>query len=162
LHGESGAERPQECQVDLDKYFTGNVMRQGRKTVLLVEDSLVQAVALTEFLKDKGLQVLHAINGRIGVSMAQQYSPDVILLDVEMPEMNGFEACRQLKLDPKTAAIPVVMLTVRCEPDSVLSGIEEGAIDFIPKDVFSYAVLYETLRQLHILEEPSGFDFKVG
>ena len=128
-------------------------MEPSRKTILLVEDSLVQASALVHFLKDRDLQVLHAANGRIGVAMAQQYLPDAILLDVEMPEMNGFEACRLLKSDSKTAQIRIVMLTVRCEPDSVLTGLDEGAIDFIPKDAFSYSVLLETLIQLNILDE---------
>lgn len=128
-------------------------MESSGKTILLVEDSLIQASALVHFLKDKGLQVLHAANGRIGVAMAQQYLPDAILLDVEMPEMNGFEACRRLKSDSRTLQIPVVMLTVRSEPDSVLSGFDEGAIDYIPKDAFSYSVLLETLIQLGILDE---------
>lgn len=128
-------------------------MEPSGKTILLVEDSFVQASALVHLLKDKGLQVLHAANGRIGVDMAQQHLPDVILLDVEMPEMNGFEACHILKTDPKTSHIPIVMLTVRTEPDSVLTGLDEGAVDFIPKDAFSYSVLLETLIQLNILDE---------
>jgi putative two-component system response regulator len=118
----------------------------------VVEDSPIQATALVQFLKQHGLQALHAFDGRIGVTMAKRYNPDLVLLDVEMPEMDGFEACRRLKDDPETAHIPIVMLTVRVGPDSVSRGMEGGAVDFIPKDAFSYSVLRETLRQLHILE----------
>jgi CheY-like chemotaxis protein len=123
------------------------------KTVLVVEDSPVQATALVQFLKQKGLQVLHAFNGRIGVAMAQQFKPDLVLLDVEMPEMNGYEACQRLKENAQTADIPIVMLTIHAEPDSVERGMMEGAVDYIPKDAFSYRVLQETLRQLNILED---------
>jgi CheY-like chemotaxis protein len=75
--------------------------------------------------------------------MAQEHAPDAVVLDIEMPEMDGFEACRQLKGNADTADIPIVMFTVRSEADKV--------VDFIPKDAFSYNVLLETLRQLDIV-----------
>jgi DNA-binding response OmpR family regulator len=127
-------------------------MKKGRKTALVIEDSQVQCAALSLLLRREGLQVLCASNGRAGVSMAQQHVPDVIVLDIEMSGMNGFEVCRRLKENAQTASIPIVMLTVRHELTALMQGIDLGAIDFIPKDDFSYAVLLETLRQLHILE----------
>jgi CheY-like chemotaxis protein len=126
-------------------------MTRTHKTVLIVEDSPAQALALEHLLKEEGLQVLWASNGRSGVTMAQQHAPDVIVLDIEMPEMNGFEACRCLKENPQTTDIPIVMLTVRDETAMAMRGIDVGATDFIPKDAFSGPVLLETLRQLHIL-----------
>ena len=123
----------------------------------MVEDSPVQATALVQFLKQMGLQVLHAFNGRTGIEMAEQIGPDLILLDIEMPEMDGYEACRRLKANPQTAGIPVVMLTIHTAPESAKHGIEQGAVEYIPKDAFSYKVLEETLLQLGILEDaPSG------
>ena len=83
--------------------------------------------------------------------MAQQHRPDVIVLDIEMPRMGGFEACRYLKGDARTADIPIVMLTVRDDAATALHGIDLGAVDFIPKDAFSGPVLLETLRQLNIM-----------
>ena len=130
-------------------------MTQDRKTVLIVEDSPIQAAALIEFLRRQGLRVLHAPNGRIGVSMARQYMPDAIILDVEMPEMNGLEACQQMRQDPQMVDIPIVLLTVRDEPKALLQGLNQRATDFIPKDAFSYAVLLETLHQLHVLDGAS-------
>ena len=121
------------------------------KTVLIVEDSPAQALALEHLLTKEGLQVLWAPDGQAGLAMAQQYQPDVIVLDVEMPKMGGFEACRRLKQDVGTASIPVVMLTIRDDAAAALHGIDLGAVDFIPKDAFSGSVLVETLRQLHIL-----------
>ncbi len=121
--------------------------------VLVVEDSAAQASALRGLLEGEGLRVLLAPNGRIGVELARQHMPDIIVLDVEMPEMDGFEACRRLKENPATADIPVVILTIHGDrAGAVLQGIDLGAVDFIPKDSFSHAVILETLRQLHILD----------
>ena len=83
--------------------------------------------------------------------MARQHLPDAIVLDIEMPRMGGFEACRHLKKDRRTAGIPIVMLTIRDDAATALHGIDLGAIDFIPKDAFSESVLLGTLRQLRIL-----------
>ena len=127
-------------------------MEMNRKTVLIVEDSPVQALALEYLLGQAGLNVLCAPDGRMGVTMAQQHAPDAIVLDIEMPEMNGFEVCRRLREDLRTAGIPIVMLTAHSEVAMVMRGIDLGAIDFIPKDAFSEAVLLETLRQLHVLD----------
>lgn len=126
-------------------------MAEKQKTVLIVEDSPAQALALGHSLEQAGLRVLWARDGQIGVNMAQEHMPDVILLDVEMPKMNGFEACQHLKEGAKTADIPIIMLTVHTEPITVNTLLEQGAIEFIPKGAFSEAVLLETLRQLDIL-----------
>jgi CheY-like chemotaxis protein len=127
-------------------------MAENRKTVLIIEDSAAQALALGHSLEQAGLRVLWARDGRVGVGMAQEHAPDVILLDVEMPKMNGFETCQQLKENVETAEIPIVMLTVHTEPVTVNALLDQGAIDFIPKGAFSEATLIETLRQLHILD----------
>ncbi len=137
-------------------------MAKTGKTVLIVEDSPAQALALKHLLKEEGLQVLWAPDGQVGVELAQQHVPDVIVLDVEMPKMGGFEACRRLKEDSRTASVPIIMLTVRDDAVSALRGIDLGAVDFIPKDAFSGPVLLETLRQLHILPKSGDMSAKVG
>ena len=121
-----------------------------RKVVLIVEDSPAQALKIRRTLEREGLHVLHALNGRIGVTMAQQHLPDAIIMDVEMPEMNGLEASQRLKASPRTANIPIVMLTVRDEAGVATQGLALGVVDYIPKDVFSETVLLETLRQMGI------------
>lgn len=120
---------------------------------LIVEDSPSQAQALQQLLLQKGLQVLHALDGRVGVTMAQQHRPDVIILDIQMPEMNGLEACQALKQNEITRHIPIVMLTALTEPSVLMQGLDFGAIDFIPKDAFSETVLIETLAQLQLLAD---------
>jgi DNA-binding response OmpR family regulator len=126
-------------------------MAKDKKTVLIVEDSPAQALALEHLLKTEGLHVRWAPDGQVGVALAQKHTPDVIVLDVEMPNMDGFEACQRLKANARTSRIPIVMLTVLDSASAATQGIDLGAIDFIPKDAFSGPVLLETLRQLHIL-----------
>ncbi len=124
---------------------------QDHHVILVVEDSPVQALALTKVLEQQGLDVVRASNGVLGVSMARGYQPDLIILDIQMPEMDGLEVCRCLKGDPETAAIPIILFTAHAEPEMLKTGFEQGAVDFIPKDAFSDIVLLETLRQLKIL-----------
>jgi len=123
------------------------------KMVLVVEDSPVQALTLIKLLEKQGLGVLCAPNGKSGLSMARQYLPDLIILDIQMPEMNGFEVCRCLKQDPETVDIPIVLLTAHAHPEMLREGLEGGAVDFIPKDAFSDLVLLETLRQLKFISK---------
>lgn len=121
------------------------------KTVLVVEDSPTQALHLQKLLETEGLTVILAQNGREGLQMAQQTHPDIVVLDLEMPEMNGLQMCQQLKEDRDTADIPVIMFTHHDEREAVVVGLQSGAIEYIPKDVFADAVLLETLRQMGVL-----------
>lgn len=120
----------------------------NKAQVLVVEDSHTQALHLQALLEREGLSVALAFDGKSGIEMASQVQPTVAILDVQMPEMNGFEVCKQLKEMPDTADIPIIMLTCRDENEAVLEGLQVGAIDYIPKDAFSDAVLIETLRQM--------------
>ena len=86
-------------------------MAENQKTILIVEDSPVQATAIGHLLLGNGARVLYAPDGRAGVYIAQRYQPDAIILDLEMPRMNGLEACQRLRASPRTADIPVLMLT---------------------------------------------------
>jgi CheY-like chemotaxis protein len=129
------------------------------KKILIVEDSTIQAESLRKLLEQQGLRVLCASEGKVGIELARQWSPDVVILDVKLPDMDGFEVCRRLKDDPRTNDIPIVMLTVYSELSNLRMGIYLGAVDFIPKDDFANVVLLETLRQLQILEEAMGFSW---
>ena len=126
--------------------------RGNSKTVLLVEDNKTQALHLQTLLEREGLYVAWADGGRVGVQMAQQLLPDLIVLDIQMPEMNGFQVCQQLKDAHDTANIPIIMFTRHDDPEAVVLGLETGAVDYIPKDAFADAVLLETLRQMGLIE----------
>jgi len=127
------------------------------KYILIVEDSSAQAMASRYLLENKGVEILWARNGWEGIDLAIQYAPQAIILDVQMPEIDGFEVCRRLKADPRTAQIPVIMYTSRDYAPDLMYGLELGAIDYIPKDSFSGTVLLATLRELGVFD-PDGND----
>jgi DNA-binding response OmpR family regulator len=129
-------------------------MDQGPPKALIVEDSPAQALDMKLFLEQQGMEVVVAGDGASGIRMAHECSPQIILLDIEMPGMDGFEVCRRLKEDARTTDIPIVILSVVNKRQAVLDGIDLGAVDFIPKDSFWGSVLLGTLYELNILQKP--------
>ena len=125
--------------------------RRNSKTILVVEDSPTQAFAMIQLLEQRGLNVLCAPDGSAGVKLAKKSRPDLIILDIQMPGMDGLEACHIIKQDPAIKDVPIIFLTAISEPDALRKGIVEGAVDFIPKDAFSDMVLLKTLEQLNII-----------
>ena len=121
--------------------------------ILVVEDSPTQAVTVQALLVNAGLRVLCATNGKEGIRLSRQVQPALILLDIQMPDMNGFEVCEHLKNDEETADIPIILFTRNDSPESVQKGFGHGAVDYIPKDAFASAVLLETLRQMGLIKE---------
>ncbi|MBN1993624.1 MAG: response regulator [Anaerolineae bacterium] len=119
-------------------------------SILIVEDSAPQALKLKLALESNGCQVHWAETGLGGLDVAQQQHFDLVVLDIELPDINGFEVCQKLKADPNLADIPVVMLTTRDHAQDVLNGLEVGAVDYIPKDAFAEAVLIETIKQMNV------------
>ncbi len=116
--------------------------------VLIVEDSPVQAQKLRLVLEEEGWQVCWAADGQEGVNMAKREKPDVIVLDVQLPTLNGFQVARAIKSDASTASIPIIMLTTRDSATDALTGLESGAVDYVPKDAFAEAVVLETIKQI--------------
>jgi len=121
---------------------------EAQPTVLIVEDSAPQALKVKLTLENNNCQVYWADTGIEGLNIAQQKQLDLIVLDIELPDINGFEVCKRLKADSKLAKVPVIMMTSRDYAEDVLNGLELGAIDYIPKDAFAEAVLLETIRQM--------------
>lgn len=119
--------------------------------ILVVEDSRTQAMRLKLELQRCGAEVTIATTGPAGITAAQTLAPDAIVLDVDLPEMDGYTLCRQLKAEPATAHIPIIMLTHRDEARDTLYGLESGAEDYIPKDSFAEQNLLEALRLLGVL-----------
>jgi DNA-binding response OmpR family regulator len=119
--------------------------------ILLVEESRAQALRFQLELLRYGLAVEVAGSGSAGLAAARATSPDAIVLDVDMPESDGFGICRALKADPSTASIPVVILTHRDAGRETLKRLDVGAVDYIPKDAFAEHNLIESLRYLGIV-----------
>ena len=102
-------------------------------TLLIVDDSSENLKLLGNSLKKAGYTVLAALNGKQAIALAESKLPDLILLDVMMPEMNGFEVCNVLKENTLTQNIPVIFLTASIETESVKTGFDVGGIDYIAK-----------------------------
>lgn len=120
---------------------------------LLVEDSKTQAAQIKEILESVGLSVRVAYDGPEGLQAAIEHLPALIVLDVKLPTMDGYQVCRRLKRNPTTQRIPVIMLTEKTGPKSTLSGLRAGADDYISKDVFASEHLVTTLREFGILND---------
>jgi len=120
---------------------------QLKSKLLIVDDNPAGREALEELLLGADYEMAFAANGPDALTHAAEFVPDLILLDVMMPDMDGFEVCRRLRADPRLAEVPVVMLTALDDPESRLQGLEAGADDFITKP-FDRAELRARVRTI--------------
>lgn len=109
--------------------------------ILVVDDNLANRRLLQAKLEARYFEVLLASNGADALKMTAEHMPDVILLDVMMPGMDGYEVCRRLKADPSTAHIPVVMVTALSQQESRLEGLMAGADDFMTKPFDNFGLM---------------------
>jgi CheY-like chemotaxis protein len=106
-----------------------------RKKILLVDDSITTLMMEQMVLRTHAYDIVTAKNGREAVAAAARETPDLILLDVIMPEMNGFEACRQIRQEPSLRAVPIIMVTTKGEEHNVETGFQSGCSDYITKPI---------------------------
>jgi len=109
--------------------------------ILLVDDQPANLDLLRRVLEAQGCKVLLAPSGQIALKNVSRARPDLILLDVMMPEMDGYEVCARLKADPDTVDIPVIFITARDEEGDVVRGFEVGAVDYVAKPFRDQEVL---------------------
>lgn len=117
--------------------------------LLIIDDQPDSVELLVSFLAERSLEITAALDGPDGLRKAQSGGPDLILLDVYMPGMDGFEVCRQLKADPRTSDVPVIFLSASADIDDKLKGFELGAVDYITKPYSEQEVLARVFVQLH-------------
>jgi len=103
------------------------------KRILVVDDLPENVFMFQDRLEKEGYEVVTAYDGKTGVAKATSDMPDLILLDVMMPEMTGIEVCKILKQDPITADIPIIIITAKSGADDAKEGLEAGAFDYIKK-----------------------------
>ncbi len=116
------------------------------KRVLVADDSRLILRLAAMNLEKAGFEVITAADGLEALERARVESPDLIILDIMMPEMDGFEVCRLLKADVATSSIPVIFLTARGEEEDRHQGMDFGAVDFVTKP-FSPRKLIEKVNQ---------------
>lgn len=102
-------------------------------TILIVEDTPSEMELMSHYLRESGCSVIHAVTGKEALEKAAQHKPDVIVTDVVMPGMSGFELCRSLKKDPETAKVPIVICTSKNQEIDRLWGMRQGADAYLTK-----------------------------
>ncbi len=105
------------------------------KRILVVDDTPDIVQFLTVRLRAEGFETISAYNGVDALELAKREKPDLIILDVMMPQLNGYQVCRRLKKDPELQEIPVIFLTAKDQPSDKFWGLEVGAVDYLTKPV---------------------------
>jgi diguanylate cyclase (GGDEF)-like protein len=120
-----------------------------KSNLLLVDDTIDNLRLLAAMLSEKGYQVRKAINGKIAINTIQQMPPDLILLDINMPDLNGYEVCQILKNNPLTKEIPVIFISAADQVLNKVKAFQVGAIDYITKPFQLEEVLIRVENQLN-------------
>ncbi len=125
----------------------------SKPTVLVVDDTPSNLDVLTGILQ-KDYQVKVAINGHIALKIAAaQPQPDIILLDIMMPEIDGYQVCKALKSQPNTAHIPVIFVTAKIAPEDEIKGLELGAVDYLTKPITPAIALQRVKTHLALYDQ---------
>jgi serine phosphatase RsbU (regulator of sigma subunit) len=118
--------------------------------ILIVDDTPTNIQTLSGILKEKGYQLSVATNGRQALQVLERVQPDLILLDVMMPELDGFETCREIKKSESLRNIPIIFLTAKTETSDIVAGFEIGAVDYVTKPFNTHELLARINTHLSI------------
>jgi class 3 adenylate cyclase len=116
-----------------------------KSTILIADDRPDNVELVRDVLTMEGYQVVVAVDGQQALDRIREYLPDLVLLDLDMPRLNGYQVCEQLKADPATAGIPILMLTAWSAPDQRVKGLQLGAEDYMAKP-FDYRELQARVK----------------
>lgn len=137
----------------------------NNKTILIAEDSATQALQLTMSLEQKGYDVIHGRNGKEALELINPNNlPQIIITDIMMPEMDGYELCRKVKENIVTKDIPVILLTQLANPDDVIKGLQAGADNFISKpykEEFLFNRINDILLNCELRKRYSSLDIDI-
>lgn len=103
------------------------------KTLLVIEDDPAFRQILKDLLEGAGFRARFEPDGERGLVALRQARPDLVLLDVQLPDSSGLEVCRQIRLDPEFGRVPILMVTVDSEPGQIAGGLKAGADDYVAK-----------------------------
>src|SRR5512138_2389369 len=120
--------------------------------ILVVDDTPANILSLAAILKEKGYQISVATNGKQALDALARVRPDLVLLDVMMPEMDGFETCRRIKASEQWRQIPIIFLTAKTEVADIVQGFELGAVDYVAKPFNAHELLARVSTHLTVDE----------
>ncbi len=123
----------------------------GGRDVIIAEDSRIQAKILQQRLTTAGHSVRWGVNGSEALRLVKERIPDIIISDIEMPEMNGYEFCKSVKTDPNLRTIPFILLSTLSDPIDIIRGLDAGADNYVTKP---YESEYLLGRMQSLLESP--------
>jgi two-component system, sensor histidine kinase and response regulator len=118
--------------------------------VLMVDDNIANLAVLSDILKEENFEISAATSGEMALKIVKRFLPDLILLDIMMPGINGYETCEKLKSDPETSDIPVIFLSAKVETDDIVKGFQVGGVDYITKPYYQKEVLIRIKTQLQL------------
>ena len=121
-----------------------------KRRILIVDDDPAILRLLSTNLKARGYEVVTAIDGAQALEIAHREKPDLIVLDIMLPKMSGFEVCKRLKKDPKTSDIPIIMVTALNELGDIERGIDSGTDDFLTKPVNKWELITRVKTMLKL------------
>lgn len=125
-------------------------MSSARRKVLIVDDDESTVEVLKRFLVTKGFETAEAKDGQGAIELARRFRPDLILLDIMMPDLSGDVVCKALKDDPETSAVPVIMTTAKREREDLINGLDVGADDYVRKPFDVYELLARIKAHLRV------------
>lgn len=128
-------------------------LAQPKGSILIVDDTLANLDLLTAMLTKQGYKVRAAINGRMAITSVFAAMPELILLDINMPDMNGFEVCQQLKADVRSREIPIIFISASDEILDKVQAFEMGCVDYITKPFQVQEVLARVASQLTLYQQ---------
>lgn len=127
------------------------------KKILVIDDLPENVFLLQDRLENEGYEILTAYDGRSGINKAISEMPDLILLDVMMPELNGIEVCKTLVNNPSTASIPIILVTAKSGAEDTKEGLEAGAFDYIKKPFNKVELLARVRSALKLSEAQKNY-----
>jgi diguanylate cyclase (GGDEF)-like protein len=127
-----------------------NIFKEKTPLVLIVDDVAKNLQVLGTILSKQNYKIAAANNGEQAIKIANTTLPDLILLDIMMPGISGYEVCARLKKDPRTKDISIIFLTAKIEPEDIVKGFEAGAVDYVAKPFNSTELLARVKTQLEL------------
>ena len=127
--------------------------KEKHQKVLIVDDVTKNIQLVANFLKQAGYEINYALSGRTAIQHIKKENFDLILLDIMMPEMDGFEVCETLKSDPQTQDIPVIFLTAKTDIESITKAFKVGGVDYITKPFNKAELLIRVKTHLELKEQ---------